>query len=162
MRRHIWPASPSYIGHIETRMSRSAPRWIIALSALRMYVRQQREQVHRLGCFGTPPPGIRADLYGNAAALCGMTIDAQLWVLFWLLLAWKLHFCLYAWNREIQQGAHPDRHYLLWISKYASDPADRLDTIQDHRLFLVDLIVFSHSAGPNWDVRALHSGTIRF
>ena len=61
-------------------------------------------------------------------------------------------------------GAHPTRHYLLRLSKYAHGHADRLDvdTTQGHLLFLVGLIVFSQSAGPNRDVRALLSYTIRF
>ena len=46
-------------------------------------------------------------------------------------------------------GAPPIRIFLLRIYKYANDPADRLDTIQDHRLFLVALIVFTQSVGPN-------------
>ena len=53
-------------------------------------------------------------------------------------------------------------YYIFWISKYATGPTDRLDTIQDHQLFLVALIVFSQSAGSNWNVRAMHSGTVRF
>ena len=53
-------------------------------------------------------------------------------------------------------------YYIFWISKYATGPTDRLDTIQDHQLFLVALIVFSQSAGSNWDVSATHSGTVQF
>ena len=58
-------------------------------------------------------------------------------------------------------GAFLDRFDMEW-PKYANDSADRLDTIEDHRLFLVALIVFSQSVGSNWDARALHSGTISF
>ena len=53
-------------------------------------------------------------------------------------------------------------YYFFWISKYATGPADLLDTIQDHQLFLVALIVLSQSARSKWDDRATHPGTIRF
>ena len=45
-------------------------------------------------------------------------------------------------------GTPPTRSYLLQIYKCANDPADRLDTIQDHRLFSVALIVFTQSVDP--------------
>ena len=60
-------------------------------------------------------------------------------------------------------GALPTHGVILCdFSNTPLGPADRLDTIQDHRLFLVAFIVFSQPTGPNLDVRAPRSSRVRF
>ena len=56
-------------------------------------------------------------------------------------------------------------YYIFWISKYTTGgPADRLDTIQDHQMFLVALIVSVSPRGrtETLGLRSTHAGTVRF
>ena len=49
----------------------------------------------------------------------------------------------------LYDGARPTHGNIFCEFLYATGPADRLDKIQDLRSFLVVLIVFSQSTGPN-------------